>query len=172
MIIVYQSLKTNKIINIISSNYDKNKIRTLSFYYSFSILFALTFLYFLGNPFEIQYSNAQIHKPDTADIDATPIAVVLMIKEDKEGNVSFNPSEFSIKQGEEVLILNNATSNNHSFTNGKNPDDPMAGKLFHTDTIKSGSFAEYLAVNLSPGKYPFFSVADPANIKGEMTILP
>lgn len=119
----------------------------------------------------IQYINAQIHRPDIADIDATPIAVVLVIKEDRDGKASFSPSEFSIKQGEEVLILNNATNNNHSFTNGQNPDDPMAGKLFHTDTIKSGSFAEYLAVNLSPGKYPFFSNADPTNVKGEMTIL-
>jgi hypothetical protein len=34
----------------------------------------------------------------------------------------------------------------------------MASKTFDTDTIKSGSFAEYLAVNLSPGKYPFFSM--------------
>jgi hypothetical protein len=132
----------------------------------------LSFVYFLVNPLEIQYSNAQIHTPDTADIDSTPIAVILTINEDKEGNASFSPSEFSIKQDEEVLILNNATSNNHSFTNGENLEDPMAGKLFHTDTIKSGSFAEYLAVNLSPGKYPFFSIADPPNIKGEMTILP
>jgi uncharacterized cupredoxin-like copper-binding protein len=119
----------------------------------------------LGNPLEIQYSNAQIHTPDTTDIVSTPISVVLVINEDKEGNVSFSPSEFSIKQGEEVLILNNAISNNHSFTNGENPDDPIAGKLFHTDTIKSGSFAEYLAVNLPPGKYPFFPIADPTNVK-------
>ena len=172
MTIVYQSLRINKISSIIGNYDDKNKIRTLSIYYSTLIIFALTFLYFLGTPFEIQYGNAQIHKPDTADIDATPISVVLMINEDKDRNVFFSPSEFSIRQGEEVLILNNATSNNHSFTNGENPDDPMAGKLFHTDTIKSGSFAEYLAVNLSPGKYPFFSIVDPSNVKGEMTILP
>ena len=76
-------MRINKIINIIGSNYDdKNKIRTLSIYYSTLIIFALTFLYFLGTTFEIQYSNAQIHKPDTADIDATPISVVLMINED------------------------------------------------------------------------------------------
>jgi hypothetical protein len=159
------------IINKISLNRDvKNEFRKF-YIYAMSMSIALTFLYFLGNPLEIQYTNAQIHTPDTADIDSTPIAVVLMINEDRNGNVSFSPSEFSIKQGEEVLILNNATSNNHSFTNGENPDDPMAGKLFHTDTIKSGSFAEYLAVNLSPGKYPFFSIADPTNVKGEMTIL-
>jgi hypothetical protein len=158
-----------KINNINSCNNNKNKIRIL---FGISVFFILSFVFFLENPFGTQYSNAQIHTPDTADIDSTPIAVVLTISEDEQGNVSFNPSEFSIKQGEEVLILNNATSNNHSFTNGENPDDPMAGKLFHTDTIKSGSFAEYLAVNLSPGKYPFFSIADPTNVKGEMTILP
>ena len=162
------NMKINKIV--FSNQKGENKFRKLCIY-GISLAIALTLLYCLGNPLEIQYSNAQIHRPDIADIDATPIAVVLVINEDKDGKVSFNPSEFSIKQGEEVLILNNATSNNHSFTNGQNPDDPMAGKLFHTDTIKSGSFAEYLAVNLSPGKYPFFSIVDPTNVKGEMTIL-
>lgn len=43
-----------------------------------------------------------IHMPDTSP-DATPIAVVLHINEDKSGNVFFKPSEFTIKQGEEVL---------------------------------------------------------------------
>lgn len=148
------------------------KINQICSIVSISISFALTFVSFLGNPLEIQYSNAQIHTPDTTDIDSTPISVVLVINEDKEGNVSFSPSEFSIKQGEEVLILNNAISNNHSFTNGENPDDPIAGKLFHTDTIKSGLSVEYLAVNLSPDKYLFFPITDPTNVKGEMTILP
>ncbi len=162
------NMKINKIV--FSNQKEENKFRKLSIY-GISLAIALTLLYCLGNPLEIHYSNAQIHIPDIADIDATPIAVVLVIKEDRDGKASFSPSEFSIKQGEEVLILNNATNNNHSFTNGQNHDDPMAGKLFHTDTIKSGSFAEYLAVNLSPGKYPFFSNADPTNVKGEMTIL-
>jgi len=40
-------------------------------------------------------------------------------------------------------------------------------KIYNKD-----GFAEYLAVNLSPGKYPFFSIADSKNIKGKMTILP
>jgi hypothetical protein len=67
--------------------------------------------------------------------------------------------------------LNNAPSNNHLFTNGENQEDPMAVKLFHTDTIKSSPFAEYLTVNLSSGKYSFFSITEPSNIKGEMTSL-
>lgn len=62
--------------------------------------------------------------------------------------------------------------NNCSFTNGENPEHPMIGKLFHMDTIKSGSFVEYLAVNLSPCNYPFYSIANPSKIKAEMAILP
>ncbi|MFB5600214.1 MAG: hypothetical protein ACE5SW_08320 [Nitrososphaeraceae archaeon] len=117
---------------------------------------------------EIPYISGQIHTPDTQE-DATQIAVVLYINEDRDGNSFFNPSEFTIKEGEEVLILNNSTQN-HSFTNGKSIDDQMAGTKFDTGLIKPGSFAEYLALNVSPGEYPFYSSADPENMKGTMII--
>jgi hypothetical protein len=48
----------------------------------------------------------------------------------------------------------------------------MAGKIFDTKMIKAGSFSEYLAFNLSPGEYPFYSSIDPVNIKGKMIVLP
>lgn len=102
--------------------------------------------------------QGQVHTPDITP-DTTPI-LVLYITEDKQGNVFFNPSEFTIKQGEEVLILNNS-SDGHSFTNGESPDDPMAGKIFDTDIIQPGSFSEYLAFNVSPRDYPFYSSVDP-----------
>ena len=88
-IIIRQSLRINKIISILGNYDDKNKIRTLSIPHRTLIIFALILLYFLGTPFEIQYSNAQIYKPDTTDIDATPISVVLMINEDKDGKCIF-----------------------------------------------------------------------------------
>lgn len=135
---------------------------------TFSIL--LTLLAFSVNSFAVQSVDGQIHTPDTTP-DASPIAVVLYISEDKDGNVFFNPSEFTIKQGEEVLILNNSTGD-HSFTNGESADDQMAGKIFDTKMIKAGSFSEYLAFNLSPGEYPFYSSIDPVNIKGKMIVLP
>ena len=113
--------------------------------------------------------QGQVHTPDITP-DTTPI-LVLYITEDKQGNVFFNPSEFTIKQGEEVLILNNSSAG-HSFTNGESPDDPMAGKIFDTKMIQPGSFSEYLAFNVSPGEYPFYSSVDPTNIKGKMTVLP
>ena len=133
-----------------------------------SILLAL--LTFSVNSFAVQSIDGQIHTPDTTP-DASPIAVVIHINEDKSGNVFFKPSEFTIKQGEEVLILNNSTGD-HSFTNGESADDQMAGKIFDTKMIKPGSFSEYLAFNLSPGDYPFYSSTDPVKIKGKMTVLP
>ena len=123
---------------------------------TFSILLAL--LTFSVNSFAVQSIDGQIHTPDTTP-DASPIAVVIHINEDKSGNVFFKPSEFTIKQGEEVLILNNSTGD-HSFTNGESADDQMAGKIFDTKMIKPGSFSEYLAFNLSPGDYPFYSATD------------
>jgi plastocyanin len=137
---------------------------------SMTLSILLSLLTFSVNSFAVQSIDGQIHMPDTTP-DATPIAVVLYISEDKDGNVFFNPSEFTIKQGEEVLVLNNSTGD-HSFTNGESQDDKMAGKIFDTKMIKSGSFAEYLAFNLSPGEYPFYSSTDPLNIKGKMTVLP
>ena len=135
---------------------------------TFSILLAL--LTFSVNSFAVQSIDGQIHTPDTTP-DASPIAVVIHINEDKSGNVFFKPSEFTLKQGEEVLILNNSTGD-HSFTNGESADDQMAGKIFDTKMIKPGSFSEYLAFNLSPGDYPFYSSTDPVKIKGKMTVLP
>lgn len=67
---------------------------------TFSILLAL--LTFSVNSFAVQSIDGQIHTPDTTP-DASPIAVVIHINEDKSGNVFFKPSEFTIKQGEEVL---------------------------------------------------------------------
>jgi hypothetical protein len=54
-------------------------------------------------------------------------------------------------------------------TSGTGPDDPLSGRLFSTGTINPESFVEYTATNLGPGKYPFFSTADP-NIKGILTV--
>jgi len=134
--------------------------------------FILLSLFSFGIDYSIVFQpvEGQVHTPDITP-DATPISVVLYITEDKQGNVFFNPSEFTIKQGEEVLILNNSSAG-HSFTNGESPDDPMAGKIFDTKMIQPGSFSEYLAFNVSPGEYPFYSSVDPTNIKGKMTVLP
>lgn len=104
-----------------------------------------------------------------SDIDSTPVAAVIMITKDKDGNVIFNPAVTTIKQDEEVLVLNNDTIA-HSFTNGANPEDPMAGKLFDSGTIQPKGFIEYVAANLSPGNYTFYTTTDPT-VTAQISIL-
>jgi hypothetical protein len=111
---------------------------------------------------------AQTHNIHS-DIDSTPVAAVIMITKDKDGNVIFNPPVATITQDEEVLVLNNDTIA-HSFTNGANPEDPMAGKLFDSGTIQPKGFIEYVAANLSPGNYTFYTTTDPT-VTAQISIL-
>lgn len=90
------------------------------------------------------------------DIDSSPIAEVIVIGKDMQGNVAYMPNNVTVKVGEEILIVNNGTDA-QSVTNGMSPDDPLAGRLFDTGPIPPGGFAEYVASNLSPGNYSFYS---------------
>ncbi len=90
------------------------------------------------------------------DIDSSPIAAVIVIGKDIQGNVAYVPNNVTVKVGEEILIVNNGTDA-QSVTNGMGPDDPLAGRLFDTGPIPPGGFAEYAASNLSPGNYNFYS---------------
>jgi plastocyanin len=105
-----------------------------------------------------------------SDVDSSPIEAVIMINEDQNKTVLFQPAVTTIRVGGEILIANNATSD-HSVTSGTGPEDPMAGKLFNTDNIKPGGFVEYIPVNLKPGNYSFYSSADP-QIKGMLIVIP
>jgi plastocyanin len=111
---------------------------------------------------------AQTHNIHS-DIDSTPVAAVIMIPKDKDGNVIFNPAVTTIKQDEEVLVLNNDTIA-HSFTNGANPEDPMAGKMFDSGPIEPKGFIEYVTANLSPGNYTFYTTTDPT-VTAQISIL-
>jgi plastocyanin len=99
---------------------------------------------------------------------STPIAVIT-ISEGKDGKTVYEPYSTSIKIGDEILIANNATSP-HSFTNGNGPTDPLSGKLFNTGLINPRGFIEYVAHNLQPGKYAYYSTSDPS-VKGEIIVV-
>ena len=109
-------------------------------------------------------STAPVH----SDIDVTPIAAVITITTGPQGNTIFNTQTTTIKTGEEVLILNNDTTT-HTVTNGMNPNDALSGKLFNTGNIEPRGFVEYVASNLQPGTYPFYSASDPS-VKGELVV--
>lgn len=104
-----------------------------------------------------------------SEADSTPIATVIMMTSDDQGNPVFNPTTITIKQGEELLVLNNLNET-HTFTNGNGTGDDMDGKIFSVE-ITPGSFSEYLASNISPGNYSFYSENNP-DLKGELVILP
>ena len=121
-----------------------------------------------SSAFTFASSNAQIQAPHS-DTDSTPIAAVIMITKDKDGNTIFNPQFTTIKQDEEILVLNNDTVD-HSFINGENPEDPMAGKIFDSGTLQPKGFIEYVATNLSPGNYTFYTTTDPT-ITAQISII-
>ena len=104
-----------------------------------------------------------------SEADSTSIAAVVMMTTDSQGNAVISPIKTTIKQGEELLVLNNLTKT-HTFTNGNDTGDSMDGKIFSVE-ISPGSFSEYLASNISPGNYSFYSKNDP-NLNGELVILP
>lgn len=102
--------------------------------------------------------------------DTSPIQAVIMINEDKNKTVSFQPTITKIRIGGEILIANNATTEN-SMKSGIGPEDPMVGKFFDTDIIKPGSFVEYIPENLKPGNYSFHLSTDP-KVKGQLVVVP
>jgi hypothetical protein len=48
-------------------------------------------------------------------------------------------------------------------------NDLLSGKLFDTGIINAKGYAEFVASNLNPGKYPFYSIKDPS-LKGEIIV--
>jgi plastocyanin len=102
--------------------------------------------------------------------DVSPVEAVILIKEDQNKTVFYQPDTIAIRVGGEILVANTATSD-HSVTSGSGPDDPMAGKLFNTDIIKPRGFVEYATENLKPGNYSFYSSTDP-QIKGQLVVIP
>lgn len=108
--------------------------------------------------------------PLHGDVDVSPIEAIIMINEGQNNTGFFQPNVVTIKVGGEILIANNATSD-HTVTSGSGPDDPLSGKMFNTDILKPGAFTEYVAQNLSPGNYSFYSTTDP-QMKGTMVVSP
>ena len=104
-----------------------------------------------------------------SDIDGPPITAVMTIFEGQDGKTVYEPYSTTIKMGEEILLVNNSSSP-HSVTTGNGPDDPLSGKLFDTGMINTRAFTIYIASNLQPGKYPYYSTSDPSG-NGEIVVV-
>lgn len=126
-----------------------------------SILFVSALSIFVSS---ISQSFAQ---SSHSEADSTPISGVIIMTPDNQGNPLVNPETTTVKQGEEILVLNNLTKT-QTFTNGNGTGDSMDGKVFSVDIAPNG-FAEYLAS--TAGNYSFYSKNDP-DLKGELVVLP
>ncbi|HEX5186224.1 MAG TPA: hypothetical protein VFV86_04980, partial [Nitrososphaeraceae archaeon] len=66
----------------------------------------------------ISYATVQVYAQGShSEADSTPLSAVIMMTPDEQGNPIFSPMKTTIKQGEELLVLNNLTET-HTFTNG------------------------------------------------------
>jgi len=115
------------------------------------------------------YSVTTIAPNTTATPNSSSLAGVIIITKNDKGNLIFKPQTLTIKPGEEIFIGNNDTSP-HSITNGISSSDPLSGKLFDTGLINPKGYAEFVASNLNPGKYPYYSIKDPS-LKGEIIVM-
>jgi plastocyanin len=120
-------------------------------------------------PWVYSATNSTTPTPTPTSSNTSPVAAAILISKNDQGNIIFKPQTITIKQGDEVFIGNNDTSP-HSITSGIGPNDPLSGKLFDTGVIKPKGFAEFVASNLNPGKYPYYSSNDPS-LKGEIIVV-
>ena len=109
------------------------------------------------------YSVTSTAPNTTATPNSSSLAGVIIITKNDKGNLIFKPQTLTIKPGEEIFIGNNDTSP-HSITNGISSSDPLSGKLFDTGLINPKGYAEFVASNLNPGKYPFYSIKRPITL--------
>jgi plastocyanin len=103
-----------------------------------------------------------------SDVDSSAAVSLITISKGPQGNTVFNPQTTTIKTGGEILILNNDTVA-HTIRNGMGPDDPLSGRLFGVGPLEPKGFIEYVASNLQPGTYSFYSTTDPS-IKGQLVV--
>jgi plastocyanin len=133
---------------------------------------AILFVLIIANQNEIlpRVYSVTTAAPNTASSpNSSSVAGVIIITKNDKGTLIFKPQTLTIKPGEEIFIGNNDTSP-HSVTNGISSNDPLSGKLFDTGIIKAKGYAEFVASNLNPGKYPFYSIKDPS-LKGEIIVI-
>ena len=105
---------------------------------------------------------------EESDIDSSAAVALITISKGSQGNAVISPQSTTIKTGGEILILNN-DSVVHTIRNGMGPDDSLSGRMFGVGPIEPKGFIEYVASNLQPGTYPFYSTSDPS-IKGELVV--
>ena len=128
-----------------------------------------------GNSKDIVYVSASPSPNNTTGessggsaVESSTVVSLITISKGPQGNIIINPPTTTIKTGGEILIFNNDTVV-HTIKSGMGSSDPLAGRLFGAGPIQPKGYIEYVASNLQPGTYPFYSNHDPS-IKGELVV--
>jgi plastocyanin len=81
-------------------------------------------------------------------------SVTILAGASTQGNPAYAPDTVTVKKGDAVGV-NNKDTVPHTITNGKDPSDPTAGKLFDTSIISPAASAQFATTKLAAGNYPF-----------------
>lgn len=77
-----------------------------------------------------------------------------------QGSQAFDPEELTVKKTDTVQVINQ-DSVPHTVTNGKDQNDPNAGKLFDTSIIDGGKTAQISLAKTSPGEVDYHCSVHP-----------
>jgi plastocyanin len=77
-----------------------------------------------------------------------------------QGSKPFDPEELTAKKTDTVQVINQ-DSVPHTVTNGKDQNDPNAGKLWDTSIIDGGKTAQISLSKVSPGEYDYHCTLHP-----------
>jgi plastocyanin len=77
-----------------------------------------------------------------------------------QGSKPFDPEELTAKKTDTVQVINQ-DSVPHTVTNGKDQNDPNAGKLWDTSIIEGGKTAQISLSKVSPGEYDYHCTLHP-----------
>jgi plastocyanin len=81
-------------------------------------------------------------------------SVTILAGASTQGNPAYAPDTVTVKKGDSVKVTNK-DSVPHTITNGKDPSDSTAGKLFDTSIINAAASAQFATTKLASGNYPF-----------------
>ncbi|HET7146881.1 MAG TPA: cupredoxin domain-containing protein [Candidatus Nitrosopolaris sp.] len=81
-------------------------------------------------------------------------SVTILAGASTQGNPAYAPDTVTVKKGDAVGVTNK-DSVPHTITNGKDPSDPTAGKLFDTSIINAAASSQFTTTKLAAGNYPF-----------------
>ena len=122
--------------------------------------------------FDIILSTKGVDSPsptenNSPDVDPTgSVSITIPVGASIPGNTPYDPTELSVKKGENVTVVNNDNAP-MTATSGNGFED--AGQAFDTSLIMAGASATIDTSTMEAGEYPYFCTVHPF-MKGTLTV--